>query len=179
MKICIISDIHGEIDNVKVLIEKLRKENIDLVLYLGDDYGDADLIEREGFRLIRVPGVYEEIYKNPNIPNRRIESIEGWKVLLTHTETRHQNDLPTDPDPQELLNKGEIDIMLHGHTHIPRVEVRGRQLIINPGHLKKSDKKGYPPTYAIMDIDSEKVKIEIKELFTDRRVIELVFNKFK
>ncbi len=178
MRICIISDVHGELDNVKLLIDKLRRENIDMVIYLGDDYGDVDLIEREGFKLIRVPGVYEEIYKKPEIPNRRIENIEGWRILLTHTETKHQNDLPADPDPQELLSKGEIDILLHGHTHIPKVEVRGRQLIVNPGHLKKSDKKGYPATYAIMDITSESIRIEIKELFTDRKLIELVLSKF-
>ena len=37
-------------------------------------------------------------------------------------------------------------------------------LFVNPGHLKKEDKKGFPPTFAILDIEDRKVTVRILDL---------------
>lgn len=173
VRLLVVSDTHGELDNVKKLVEKARTIKPDIVIHLGDDSPDAEPLKEIGAQLYVVPGVFEPHYKDPQTKRRLVIEVEGLKILLSHTDTKHQNDPPEERDPQEVLNAGEVDMLFHGHTHIPKVEIRNRKIILNPGHLKTSDKKGYPPTYAIVDIDKEKVSIRILELFTDREIVKL------
>ncbi len=173
VRLLVASDTHGELDNVRKLVEKARQLRPDIVIHLGDDSPDAEPLRELGATLYVVPGVFEPHYKDPQTKRRLIVEVENLKILLSHTDTKHQNDPPEERDPQEVLNSGEIDMLLHGHTHIPKVEIRNRKVIVNPGHLKTSDKKGYPPTYAVIDIDREKVYVRIVELFTDKEVVRL------
>ncbi len=178
MRILVVSDTHGELNNVKRLVEVCRAEiKPDVIVHLGDDSPDAEPLRELNVPLYVVPGVYESHYREPSTKRRLIVELEGLRFLLSHTDTRHQNDPPEERDPQEILNSGEVDVLLHGHTHIPKIELRGRKLVVNPGHLKTSDKKGYPPTYAIMDIDSDRVKIVIREFFTGRVIASLEVDK--
>ncbi|MDI6811122.1 MAG: YfcE family phosphodiesterase [archaeon] len=164
MRVYAISDVHGELDNIKVLIDRLKREKPDYVIYLGDDYKDTDDIEKEGFRLIRIPGVFEEIYKSLEIPNRLLLKIYGLYTLITHTEESHENDLEIDIKPEELVQNKVINLLLHGHTHIPRIEELNDVIFVNPGHLKKRDKRGYPPTYAVLEFSEEKLMAKIIKL---------------
>mgnify|MGYP000232785559 CR=1 FL=1 len=97
-----------------------------------------------------------------------VKEFEGWRFLLTHTETSHENDLPTDPKPEELVRAKEVDVVLHGHTHVPRLQLLGSVVFVNPGHLKKSDKKGYPPTYAMITVESGRIEAEVRELYSGK-----------
>ena len=178
MKILVISDTHGELDNVKQILDIAKKENVNLVIHLGDDVKDVEILEKEGLNVVKVPGVFEDIYRKPETKRRIVLELHDLKLLLSHTDTRHENDLPSDIDPQEALSKGEVQVLLHGHTHIPKIELRGDKLIINPGHLKKSDKKGYPPTYAIIEIN-DVVKVQIRNLFTGETLSRIeILKKF-
>ena len=42
------------------------------------------------------------------------------------------------------------DILLYGHTHIPRAEQPGDQWMLNPGSVS-IPKGGYPPSYAVLE----------------------------
>ena len=171
------SDTHGELDNVKKLVELCKTEiKPDVIIHLGDDSPDAEPLKEVGVPVYVVPGVFEPHYKEPSTQRRIIVELGGLRFLLSHTDTKHQNDPPEERDPQEVLNAGEVDVLLHGHTHIPKIEMRGRKLVINPGHLKTSDKKGYPPTYAIIEID-DKVKVTIRKLFTGEVVAHFEVDK--
>ncbi len=177
VRLLVVSDTHGELDNVKKLIEKAQELKPDIVIHLGDDSPDAEPLKQLNATLYVVPGVYEPHYKDPSTKRRLTIEVEGLKILLSHTDTKHQNDPPEERDPQEVINSGEVDVLLHGHTHIPKVEIRNRKLIINPGHLKTTDKKGYPPTFALIDIDKDKVCVKILELFTGKEVVKLEVDK--
>ena len=178
MKILVVSDTHGELNNVRKLVDLCKSEiKPDIIIHLGDDSPDAEPFKELNVPLYVVPGVFEPHYKEPTTKRRLVVELEGLKFLLSHTDTKHQNDPPEEKDPQEMLNSGEVDVLLHGHTHIPKIELRGRKLIINPGHLKTTDKKGYPPTYAVIDIDQDKVKIIIKGLFTGEVIANLEVSK--
>jgi len=85
--------------------------------------------------------------------------------LITHTECCHENDLPDDIKPEELVSKKAVDVVLYGHTHIPRIEQRQSALYINPGHLKTEDKKGYPPTIAVVDF-KDQISVNIFNLMS-------------
>jgi len=99
--------------------------------------------------------------------------LNGWIALATHSHSRHENDLPWDPDPKELAERGAIDIILHGHTHIPRVEEELGIIYINPGHMKSHDKKGYPPTFSVIE-GGEELRVKILDL-SGRVIIERNF----
>jgi len=172
MKIGAVSDSHNYLDNLCLAASKLIKEKVEIIIHLGDDYDDARAIERPGVEILRVPGVFSRYYRNPGIPNRIIKKILNWKFLFTHAPTAHHNDLPTDKSPEDIIAEEKINVVLHGHTHIPRIEEIDNILWINPGHLKTDDKRGYFPSYAFVEAEENQIKVSIvdllkgKELFT-------------
>jgi putative phosphoesterase len=173
MLVVVMSDTHGELDNLKSILPRIREINPDLVMHLGDNYEDAELLR--DFSLLRVPGVYESYYSKPEVPNRIILNLSGWLSLLTHSHLRHENDLPWDPDPQDLVRRKAVDLIIHGHTHIPRAELIEGVVYINPGHMKKEDKKGYPPTFSLIEAEEE-LKVRIIEL-SGRVMLEKSFTR--
>jgi putative phosphoesterase len=173
MLVVVMSDTHGELDNLKSILPRIREINPDLVMHLGDNYEDAELLR--DFPLLRVPGVYESYYSKPEVPNRIILNLSGWLSLLTHSHLRHENDLPWDPDPQDLVRRKAVDLIIHGHTHIPRAELIEGVVYINPGHMKKEDKKGYPPTFSLIEAEEE-LKVRIIEL-SGRVMLEKSFTR--
>jgi len=165
MKVGVVSDSHGELENLEKAVEWLVKnEKVEMIIHLGDDSDDAREIEKFRVEVLKVPGVFENHYQNPTIPNRIVKEFKGWKVLITHTEKSHENDLPTDLKPEKLVEEKAVNIVLHGHTHIPRIEEKDGVLFVNPGHLKKEDKKGYPPSFAVIDFEEETLKVKIVSL---------------
>jgi predicted phosphodiesterase len=52
------------------------------------------------------------------------------------------------PKPTKL---GSCDILLHGHTHVPRDEMIAGVRVLNPGTIGKAN-KGAPPSYAWLEL---------------------------
>ena len=63
----------------------------------------------------------------------------------------------------ELVSKKGVDVVLHGHSHIPSIEQKHSILYINQGHLKSEDKKGCPPTVAVVDF-TDQISVTIFDL---------------
>lgn len=105
-----------------------------------------------------------------------MEEIAGCRVLFSHTRQPHKNDLPEDPDPEDLAARREVDVVAYGHSHIPEIEVAGNGvLFINPGHLKTEDKKGYAPSFAVLEFGPGELTARLVDLdsgvvFETRRV---------
>jgi len=102
--------------------------------------------------VVKVPGVYDAVYKDASVPNRLVKDIAGLKVLITHTKDSHRNDLPYDKMPEEYMASRKVDIVLFGHSHVFSVKLEDGILMVNPGHLKTEDKKG-EATFALLDIN--------------------------
>ncbi|MBW2060208.1 MAG: YfcE family phosphodiesterase [Deltaproteobacteria bacterium] len=172
MKFAVISDSHGETDNVRRLAEHLCNIGIKHVIHLGDDYDDADVLSEAGLEVLRVPGVFSDYYQDPDIPNRLFSELGGLKILLTHADAPHKNDRPEDGDPAELAREKKPDLVLFGHSHLPVIEERAGILWVNPGHLKTADKKGAPPSYALIDTETTPCQIQIRAFEDDRVLME-------
>ncbi|MEW5761218.1 MAG: metallophosphoesterase family protein [Candidatus Thermoplasmatota archaeon] len=165
MIICVVSDSHGELDNLKnAAVWAKEKEKAETILHLGDESEDAHVLAPLGLNIIAIPGVYEAKYQDHAIPNRLIEEYNNWKVLLTHTVTAHENDLPEDIKPEELIAQKKVSLILYGHTHIPLIEERNGIIYVNPGHLKKDDKKKYKPSFGIIKFEENYVEIRLIRL---------------
>lgn len=164
------SDSHGSVKFVDQLIEWFNKHEVDKIIHLGDDW--EDVIEYT--EVIKVPGIFSELYKDPKIPNRLIFELEGWNVLLTHTREANENDLSTDLKPEEVIKNKEANVILYGHTHVPIIERKDGIIYINPGHLKPLDKKGYPPTFGIVEFQPSMMGAKIIDFNTKN----IIFSKF-
>ena len=162
MKLGVVSDTHKHIVNLSKAIELLKAMGVDRIIHLGDDYGDIDEVgERDA---IRIPGVFSDFYQRKDIQNRRIENFAGWRFLLTHTVASHPHDLPGDPVPEELINARKVQVVLHGHTHIPEIRQENGVIFLNPGHLKNEDKKGFPPSFGYIELTINKILMRIYDL---------------
>lgn len=62
-------------------------------------------------------------------------------IYATHGHVYNENHLPP-------MKPG--DVLLHGHTHVLRVEEKDGLLILNPGSTS-IPKEGNPPTYATLE----------------------------
>jgi putative phosphoesterase len=58
----------------------------------------------------------------------------------------------------------DVDVVLHGHTHVPRNEKRGGVLFLNPGCVTRPN-QGAPPSVAWLEIsDDGKLDWKLKPL---------------
>jgi len=152
MKIGIMSDSHGNIEYVRQAAEHMMEAEVGYIVHLGDDYYDARILDILPVNVVKVPGVYDAVYKDASVPNRLVKDIAGLKVLITHTKDSHRNDLPYDKMPEEYMASRKVDIVLFGHSHVFSVKLEDGILMVNPGHLKTEDKKG-EATFALLDIN--------------------------
>ena len=173
MLVGVVSDTHGNKEGLLLLAERLKSAGAQILLHLGDDYRDLDTLSQAGLRVIGVPGVYCPEYCDPKIPSRQIIDLGGLKFLLTHTETRHRHDDPKDFDPE--LACYEVNAVLFGHTHVPGFEERQGVAWINPGHLRHRTDRGHPPTFALLQINPEELKVQIYRLMDGLLLQEKAF----
>jgi len=163
MKIGVLSDTHG---NTMMMNEALRimaeDYEVDAVIHLGDDMSDMSNIDLHGKPFYAVPGMYEAMWNDGNTPHRRIVEFGGLKFLLSHSPHSEPHDAPIDIKPETARARYGIDVLLYGHTHRYAAFKNGDGVItINPGHLKSEMDRGNPASFAIIDIDSGEIHVEI------------------
>ena len=74
---------------------------------------------------------------------------EGLKFRLVH--------IPPDVPPDD------VDVVLHGHTHVPRNEKRSGALFLNPGCVTRPN-RGSPRSVAWLEIVNGKINWKLVEL---------------
>jgi hypothetical protein len=176
-RIMVISDTHEDMATIRMVGAYLKDARVDLVIHLGDYYSDTGLLEHEGHRLIKVPGTWDPHYYDPNIPNRRFITVAGWNIFLTHTPESHYNDLADDPKPETVMQSGQADLFLFGHTHRAEIRRRNGLIMINPGHMSCDENRGYPLTFALLDIDVQSVSASLWQLFHDDPFLRKQYDK--
>ena len=157
MKWFIASDIHGSEYYCKKMIEAYKRENADKILLLGDvlyhgprndlpkDYNPKSVINMLNElkdKILCVRGncdaeVDQMVLEFPILADYCI-ICEGDKIIYaTHGHNYNENNLPP-------LQNG--DILLHGHTHIPKCVKHENYTYINPGSVsipKENSHHGY------------------------------------
>jgi putative phosphoesterase len=73
----------------------------------------------------------------------------GLKFRLQH--------IPPDHTPDG------VDVVLHGHTHVPRYERRGSVLFLNPGCVTRAN-QGAPPSVAWLEIADGRINRKLVPL---------------
>ena len=149
MKILVISDTHGNLDNIRKVIEKHK--DIKNIFHLGDGKADIDIIKDEckDKTFFRVCGNCDSGTTEPVVLK---ETIEGKKFLLTHGHkfyVKENLNLLVDEAKKE-----NADVALFGHTHKPIKEEIDEIIVFNPGSLEKE--KG---SYGIIAVDKESLDL--------------------
>ncbi|ADL50202.1 phosphodiesterase [Clostridium cellulovorans] len=157
MKIMIASDIHGSAYYCKMMIEAYEREQADKLLLLGDilyhgprndlpkDYNPKQVIEmlndmKESILCVRGncdTEVDQMVLKFPIMADYCILYIEEQMIFATHGHNFNEENLPP-------LHKG--DILLHGHTHVPKCVDKEEYIYMNPGSVsipKENSSNGY------------------------------------
>ena len=157
MKIMIASDIHGSALYCRRLIEEYEKEKADRLLLLGDilyhgprndlpdEYAPKKVIEmlnEKKDEIFCVRGncdteVDQMVLKFPILADYAVLAVGDRLIYATHGHIFNENNLPP-------LKKG--DILLNGHTHVPKCIDRGDYVYMNPGSVsipKENSGRGY------------------------------------
>jgi len=166
-RIMVLSDTHEDMSTMRMVLDYLKDIRVDMVIHLGDYYNDTDILEKEGYPLIKVPGTWDPHYYDREVPNRRFIEVAGWKIFLTHTPESHYNDLADDLKPEAIMHNGQADLFLYGHTHLAEIKRRKGVIMINPGHMSCDEHRGCPLTFALLDINAQSISASLWQLFND------------
>ena len=91
--------------------------------------------------------------------------LHGLDVFITHGH-KYKVQRTMNKLLKEAFQK-EYDIVLYGHTHIPRVDKVQNVTLINPGSISKP-RIDVPSTYIIMNIEKDKsFTLQYKEALTN------------
>lgn len=143
----VLSDSHGNLElMLEVAATMTSQQGAELIFHLGDDFADAVFLERNGYPIRKVPGLWCPEYRDTRVPKRLVEQIEGVTVACAHA----------DKDLRAVDRAA--DVVLTGHTHAPRVELLGRTLYVNPGHVKGLQSRGHGASYAMLTIERGHVR---------------------
>ncbi len=161
MKFLIASDIHGSAYFCDLLIKAIKEEKADKVLLLGDalyhgprndlpkDYNPKVVLEmlnniRE--KILYVRGncdseVDQMVLNFPILADYAIIPLENNVIYATHGHIYNPNNLPP-------LNKS--DIILNGHTHVPKCEEKEDCIYMNCGSVS-IPKENSPHSYMTLE----------------------------
>jgi len=168
MKLLFISDIHGSLYYLKKALEAYNNEKADYMILLGDElyhgarnplpleYNPkevAALLNQYAERIIAVRGncdseVDEMVLEFPIMAPYSTVLNNSRRLFLTHGHIYNDSNLPK-------LSDG--DVLIYGHTHVPRADKKGNIFIINPGSVSLP-KENSPNTYGILMENIFKIK---------------------
>jgi putative phosphoesterase len=146
MKVVVFSDAHGNKQAIKRIIE--FNPDADYVISLGDsECRHSFLLDLD---IIAIKGNYP---RDGGDSYESILEIEGKRLFLTHGHK-----FGVGNDLEKLLNKGKsigADVLLYGHTHVPKLNVIEKIIFLNPGSIS-SPRCKTPPSYLILNIEKGK-----------------------
>lgn len=146
MKLMIASDIHGSLYYCRLMVEAFGREKADRLLLLGDilyhgprndlpkEYepkGVISLLNSMKDKLLCVRGncdteVDQMVLEFPVMADYAVIFTGSKLIYATHGHIYNEEKLPP-------LQKG--DILLNGHTHVPKYTEHENYVYINPGSI--------------------------------------------
>ena len=144
LRIFVLADTHNRLPESVTDMAK----DADEIWHLGDVCAERILDElwAIGPRVIVVRGNCDSNFEWPVFLDL---ARGGLKFRLQHVPPDHPPD--------------DVDVLLHGHTHVPLNERRGRVLFLNPGCVTRPN-RGSPPSVAWLEIADGKISWKLVPL---------------
>lgn len=154
-KILILSDTHGNTDIIEQILDN---ESYDIAIHAGDYECDLKFIKK--YFDYHVGG-------NNDFDSNQKElffEIENKKFYLAHGhQLGSYLDLDTKSYMEKYLNQFDVDVLIHGHTHINKIWNFNNKFIVNPGSTTYPRGKT-KSSYIRAIIKDDKLQFEIIEL---------------
>ena len=161
MKLMIASDIHGSAYYCRKLLQAFEQEKPDKLVLLGDilyhgprndlpkDYAPKEVITMLNeikSEIICIRGncdseVDQMVLEFPIMSEQGLLYIDGKTIYITHGHKLDDKNTP-------MMKEG--DVLLCGHTHVPKFENRGSYTYMNAGSVS-IPKEGSAHSYMIID----------------------------
>lgn len=167
MKIAVLSDIHDNIHNIKLVLEDIKNRNIEKIIFLGDSNSPFIV---EGMCQLQIPIIYiwgnnegDEVRITQLIMNSHKDSIIASECFLSIEINNKKLFLTHFPELATIAFKSkEFDCIMFGHNHQRSIEKEGNRLLFNPGSIFANKEEC---SYAIYDTKSHEVEHIIIEDF--------------
>ena len=157
MLIGLISDTHIP-DRAKILPTKVLEafSDVELILHAGDLTSPKVIEELENLApVMAVQGNMDRV-NGIDLPKAKVIEAEGLKIGVIHGEVYPR----ADTDQLLYLAKElNVDILVSGHSHQPKIEQKDGVLLLNPGSPivpRLADR-----TVMLLDIKDRNVDVEI------------------
>lgn len=153
-RVGLISDTHGYLH--PAVFRAL--EGVDRIVHAGDVEDPAHLTDLAALAPVTgVSGNVDGHAVRSLVPEEAVLDVAGIRVAVLHGHQVH-------PDYRLLLRRfPDADVIVHGHTHVPRCDRVGNVLIVNPGAAGRSQ-KGHPASVAILEVVEGKPCVRHVEL---------------
>ena len=160
MLIGLISDTHIP-DRARILPTKVIEafEDVELIIHAGDLTSPKVIEELEEIApVMAVQGNMDRI-RGIDLPKAKIIEAEGLRIGVIHGEVYPR----ADSDQLLYLAKElDVDILVSGHSHQPKIEQKEGILLLNPGSPivpRLADR-----TVMLLDINNRQVDVEIVKI---------------
>ncbi len=185
MKILVVSDTHGsvkaweDIEKLFDLKEFTSIFHLGDVLYHGprnplpDGYDPKSLVERlKNYRINYIRGncdadVDLKVLSVQEMPKVTMEYFGDFSFLLVHGEIFEENDI------RLFVRDTSAQFIIHGHTHVSKVDEIEGKYVINPGSTSLP-KNGTPRSVMTIEISENKLlakfyNLDTGEVYMDRK----------
>ena len=136
MQIGIVSDTHNNLKNIDKIISLFNKERVSFVIHTGD-IANANSLNKFSLLNCKLIGVYgnndrnEKGLKEVANNNNFLFQEPPQTIILCNKNIAIFHE-PEDID-DFLTENQKVDIVIHGHTHRYRNEIKKGVLFFNPG----------------------------------------------
>lgn len=145
MKVLVLSDSHGNVENMVQAVEITRP---DAIFHLGDGWRDAQALSERfpDISLTQVPGNCDF---GTSAQAELLVCLEGHTLLLCHGHTLGVKGGLL----QGMYRAQEMgaEMLLYGHTHTPSIDERNGVFFLNPGSIG-----GWRASYAVLEVTQDK-----------------------
>lgn len=148
MKILVVSDSHGKMENFRQAIDI---EKPDRIYHLGDSQGveDAYLFSYD----IPAEFIAGNCDFGSNMPSELVLEVGKHVILLTHGHYYGVN-YGYSEVVAAAKNKG-CDVILYGHTHVPTIDNYMGFMIANPGSIAYPRQSSGEHTYLVITVNAD------------------------
>ncbi len=160
MLIGLISDTHIP-DRARVLPQKVIDafSDVELILHAGDLTSPRVIEELESLAPVMAVQGNMDRANGINLPKAKIVEAEGLKIGVIHGEVYPRGD---SDQLLYLAKEFDVDILVSGHSHQPKIEQKEGILLLNPGSPvvpRLADR-----TVMLLEINDKEVDVEIVKI---------------
>lgn len=132
MRILILSDSHGDVESMRLAVERTKPDQI---LHLGDYWRDGEALKK-AFPLLpvaQVAGNCDAYDLRAHGQEQLVLTLDGHRVFLCHGH-RYQVKRDLLALRYAALEAG-AELCLFGHTHVQHMETLDGLTLLNPGSI--------------------------------------------